>query len=101
MYQGAKEYFTAVRVGNSERLVWNSQSPSLLAETMIAEDILLKAIKYLEDAEKEYGKWKHSPPRGSGLSVTRADKAISYEGKEYFYEDALITKLLKKVRFSK
>lgn len=101
MYQGAKEYFTAVRVGNSERLVWNSQSPSLLAETMIAEDILLKAIKYLEDAEKEYGKWKHSPPRGSGLSVTRAGKAISYEGKEYFYEDALITKLLKKVRFSK
>ena len=72
-----------------------------LRDAMIAENILLKAIKYLEDAEKNYGKWSNNPPAGSGLAVTRGGKAISYEGKDYFYEDALITKLLKKVRFSK
>ena len=101
MYQGAKKYFTSVRVGDSERLVWSTDDPSLLAQAMIAEDILLKAIKYLEDGEKNYGKWSNNPPAGSGLTVTRGGKAISYEGKDYFYEDALITKLLKKVRFSK
>ena len=103
MYQGAQEYFTSVKVGNSSRLVWASRDPSLLALAMIAENTLLKAIKYLEDADKDYGRWKHSPPADSGLAVSRAGKAISYEGKDYFQvsEDALIAKLLKKVRFSK
>jgi hypothetical protein len=104
MYQGAKEYFTAINVGDSKYLVWGSnEGPSRLAVAMIAENILLEAIKYLQSPEKNksYGKWSRNPPPGSGLSISKGGSAISYDGKDYFYEDALITKLLKKVRFSK
>jgi hypothetical protein len=104
MYQGAKEYFTAINVGDSKYLVWDSnEGPSRLATAMIAENILLEAIKYLQSPEqnKKYGKWNDNPPANCGLTISKGGSAINYDGKDYFYEDALITKLLKKVRFSK
>ena len=100
MYQGAKNYLTQFALVTLSVLfgVLKTKPPCSGDDCRRYSP---NAIEYLEDAEKEYGRWKNDPPSGSGLAVVQGGKAISYDGKEYFYEDALITKLLKKVRFSK
>ena len=103
MYQGTKSLLQSIRVGDSSYYVWKAEADSPLAKAMMAENALLNAIEYLQGA-KDRGKWKYNPPSNFGnlgLSISRGGSAIHYGGKDYFDESVLITKLLKKVRFSK